>query len=381
MDRLAPILFLLLCGCTQTLDWSELRWAEGDVHVHTSVGSNDTDGDSWPASLAIVARDRGLDFVVLTDHSNAAGSMDCADVEDCPNAGPEFPTAAEAAGLSDDRLVMVTGSEISPIDAGHVGCLPPEGGFTWNGAFVDRPEGEVTAADAVAQCREAGGFSVANHPFSQAQWTAWDWTTASVDGFEVWNGGLRWDGGDQLAVDAWECLVARGQRVVPVAGSDNHRVLIVPPGDLLDPPLGQPRTTVGLLPDVALTWPALRRSLAAGAVVLHEADTFVAAVDLSWKPGSERWTVAGVAPLPARVELRAIALLAEGETCDPSAEAGHLHEVLWSADVEGEFELDTDELEHDRKAPGLRYLALVRDELGPSMEGGVAMTGILETPP
>ena len=39
MDRLLPLMFLLLCGCTQTLDY-DLAWLSGDVHVHSSIGSH-----------------------------------------------------------------------------------------------------------------------------------------------------------------------------------------------------------------------------------------------------------------------------------------------------------------------------------------------------
>ncbi len=373
-------MFLLLCGCTQTLDY-DLAWLSGDVHVHSSIGSDDTDGESSPLQIATAALDAGLAFVAVTDHSNSAGSMDCEDAEDCPNRGPEFPAGEEVDAQSADGFVMVTGSELSPLWAGHVGCLPPNGGFTWNGAFVDRPEGEVTAADSVEQCRAIGGFAIANHPFSQAAWTAWDWTTADVDGLEVWNGGLRWDAGDARTLAAWECLVARGQAVVPIAASDNHRPQIEEPGDALNPPLGQPRTSVGLEPDSVLSWPTIRRGLMAGAVVLHERDTWLAAERVVWNNAGEDWTIAGTAPLPGRVELRAITRLEQDETCDPATIEEPLHQVWWEADVDGEFALETGLIEHDRKQPGLRYLALVRDDQAASQEGGTAMTGLLELPP
>jgi predicted metal-dependent phosphoesterase TrpH len=374
------LIALVLCSCTQTWDYDR-AWLPGDLHVHSSIGSDDTDGQSSPQQIRQAALDAGLAFVAITDHSNSTGSMDCDDAEDCPNQGPEFPATEGAEAAAGDGFVMVVGSEISPLWAGHVGCLPPDGGFTWNGAFVDRPEGEVTAADAVHQCRAIGGFAIANHPFSQAGWTAWDWTTDDVDGVEVWNGGLRWDAGDARALAAWECLVARGQAVIPLAASDNHRPQIEEPGDALNPPLGQPRTSLGLLPEAVLSWETMRRGLLAGAVVLHEADTFVAAERVVWTRADEVWTVAGEAPLPARVELRAIARLGEDESCDPATIEQPLHEVWWSAEVDGVFDLDTEALEHDRKAPGLRYLALVRDDQAPSMEGGTAMTGLLELPP
>ncbi len=357
-------------GCTSNLEFGG-TWISGDVHVHSSTGSNDTDGISFEPDIAAAAAGAGLGFVVLTDHSNATGSMHCEDVEDCPNLGPEFP-----AEPSDDGVMLVVGNETSPLNAGHVGCLPPDGGFTFDGAFIDRPDGDVTAHDAVQQCRDAGGWSVANHPFGVA-WLDWDWTTTAYDAMEVWNGGWRWDGGDVDALAAWECNVAQGLHVVPVAASDNHRVGIVPPGEALDPPLGQPRTSVALHEDVAPTWPAIRRALQTGRVVLHEADTWVEASEGSWAPKWERWTIVGESPGPAVVELRSIP---RAQDCDPAA-AEPLSEVLWSADVDGSFTLDTERIDHEPDGSRLRYLALVPPTWSEPGEGGVALTGLLETPP
>src|SRR5690606_15787840 len=50
------------------------QWWAGDFHVHATGASNDTGGDSLPEDIAMVAQQRGLDFVVLTDHSNSTGS-------------------------------------------------------------------------------------------------------------------------------------------------------------------------------------------------------------------------------------------------------------------------------------------------------------------
>jgi len=366
---LAALAIVLAAGCTRTLEFDVVRVA-GDVHVHSSTGSNDTDGVSFEADIADAAVAAGLGFVVVTDHSNATGSMHCEDVEDCPNLGPEFPAEG-----SDDGLALVIGNEISPIGAGHVGCLPPDGGFAFDGAFIDRPEGEVTAADAVQQCRDAGGLSVANHPFG-LPWIAWDWSTLAYDAIEVWNGGWRWDPSDRDALAAWECSVARGLHVIPLAASDNHRVGIVPPGEALDPPLGQPRTSVALLPGVEPGWPAIRRALQTGRVVLHEADTFVEATALAWAPKWEQWSLAGVSLAPAVLELRSIP---EDDDCDP-ADAEPLSDVLWSADVDGAFTVETDRLEHDPDASRKRYLVLVPATWGEPGAGGVALTGLLETP-
>ena len=82
-------------------------WVGSDLHVHTSLGSNDTDGISFAADYAALGVERDLGLIVLTDHSNCAGSMDCptGDVEDCPNQGPELVGQAEDDGFGRGRHV------------------------------------------------------------------------------------------------------------------------------------------------------------------------------------------------------------------------------------------------------------------------------------
>lgn len=389
MRRAAVLLVLAtLVACPSTPPDEEPpppdRWVAGDLHVHSSGASNDTDGFSFPADIASVARQRGLDFVVLTDHSNSTGSMECADVEDCPNQGPEFPYVDEAASLSSVDFVLVDGNELSPVETldgiggpvGHTGCLPPADGFSFAGAFTDRPPGEVTGGEGLAQCQQIGGFAVVNHPFAGVPWIQWDGTSDAFDAMEVWNGTARWDRGDRRGLVSWECLTSRGRAVTPVAASDNHRVGIAPPGDTLNPPLGMPRTSVRVRgDDVAdgLNWPAILAGLRRGDVVLHEEGTFVEGHGELVEAGA-MWTATGRATVLGRVELRRIPANLDCDWYAPDEEAPH-SEVVASADVApGEFEV---QLGPALDPNALLYLMLTRDDLAPTMDGDIAITGLL----
>ena len=230
------------------------QWFATDLHAHTVHGSNDTDGVSDVASVSAMAVERGLSLVVITDHSNAAGSMDCesGDVEDCPNQGPEFP-ALEFLGDEYSRLAV--GVEISPVASlettseprGHVGCVP-----TKSGGFIDvlepvtdRPTGAVTGGEGVDWCHGNGGFAIVNHPYALAPWIEFDWTSLEYDAMEIFNGGARFDTGDRDSLLAWACDVSEGRPVVPVGGSDTHTIATpTPPPGLLDQALGYPTTWV-----------------------------------------------------------------------------------------------------------------------------------------
>ena len=161
VKRLLLVVLVSACGpgpsgrTPQQRPSTGLRPFGADLHVHSSIGSNDTDGISNPADYVPVARERGLSLVVLTDHSNSAGSMDCptGDVEDCPNQGPEFPVSAAAQAASGEGLAFAVGTELSPVEAleatsvptGYMGCLPRtlDAFADETRVFTDRPVGTV----------------------------------------------------------------------------------------------------------------------------------------------------------------------------------------------------------------------------------------------
>lgn len=222
-------------------------WVPGDVHVHSSLGSNDTDGEGLPEVLAEAMERAGLEWLIMTDHSNSAGSMHCEDVEDCPNLGPEVVDAQWPPGVyAGSEISLIEDLEETLVPTGHIGCVAENGvGFPDLEYFEDRPAGTLEGVDAVAQCHEAGGWAIVNHPFSPAGWIAYDWSSENFEGIEVYNGGARFDAWDNQALAAWEQRVADGRDLVPVGGSDCHRWGLEPPGEgLLDPALGYPTTWV-----------------------------------------------------------------------------------------------------------------------------------------
>lgn len=279
---------LLLCGCTddavskaERFPAPDGNWYPGDFHVHATGASNDTGGDSFPEDIAAVARARGLYFVVLTDHSNSTGS-DVTTTEEDPalfNQGPEFPYWEKAAELSvPDEFVMIDGNEVSPIAAGetpseprgHIGCTPEDlDAFDRSGAFVDRPRGDVSGGEALAQALDRGCFAVLNHPYSLPH-ISYDWTSFDYNAVEVFNGTLGLDGLDLAAHAAWRCDLVLGRDVVPVGGSDCHRHHIEPPGQPTHPALGYPTTAVRASDG---SWPAIMAGLKSGDVAIYEGES------------------------------------------------------------------------------------------------------------
>ena len=277
---LLVFVFVWLSACVDELEPG--LWFAGDLHVHSRGASNDvSNGGGFPDEIKSLALERGLDFVVLTDHSNATGSGEESATEDplLFNQGPEFVHHDESERLSDENFVMVTGSELSPYDEenlearGHIGCLPAAGlDHDKEAPFIDRPSGVINGADALSQAEARDCFSVVNHPYSSvATWIEYDWSSFDYDALEVWNGGLRFDEADEHALDAFICDRLQGRQVTMVGGSDSHRLTDAVESPLTTP-LAFPKTHVFA---EERTWKSLHAGLSAGRVVISDFDIFV----------------------------------------------------------------------------------------------------------
>lgn len=256
------------------------KWYLGDFHVHATGASNDTGGDSSPQAIQQRAITMGLDFLVLTDHSNSTGSDATTTYEDPAlfNQGPEFPYWDTCGQLSiPEQFIMVDGNEISPVSennsqpTGHIGCIPNDlASFDRSGAFTDRPKDAVTGGNALQQAIDRGCFTVINHPYAITPWIIYDWTGYNYDAIEIWNGTIGFDPWDIRGRDIWRCDLLAGKSTVAVGGSDNHRIFTDAPGSGLDPALGYPTTAVFA---ADFTWSSIMEGLKAGKTAIFEGNS------------------------------------------------------------------------------------------------------------
>jgi hypothetical protein len=202
---------------------SPVRWYRGNTHTHT----RNSDGDTAPDTVARWYRDRGYDFVVITDH------------EFITDVGP-----LNAALGSDGRFLLISGQEVTQrvADPRH-----PDG---WRQAHVNalgvrqvlRPLGErniatgttvaATYARNLAAIRAAGGVAQVNHPNFRwsvplAELTALPDSTL----LEIWNGhpfvynlgGTDSAGRTMPSAEAlWDSLLTRGVLLFGVGDDDSH---------------------------------------------------------------------------------------------------------------------------------------------------------------
>jgi hypothetical protein len=173
------------------------RWLAGDLHSHTVH----SDGKLTVPELAVLAVERGLDFLAVTDHNTVSHHA-------------ELAAASRRYGIT-----LLPGQEVTT-DGGHANALGDVGWID----FRREPDDWLDATEA------AGGLLSVNHPYAgPVSWTrpmrrrpplleVWHWSWLDPR----WNLPLSW----------W---LAWDQDAIPVGGSDWHR-----PG--ADAPPGRPTT-------------------------------------------------------------------------------------------------------------------------------------------
>jgi hypothetical protein len=184
---------------------SGARFYAGDFHVHSRESG---DANATFDEIVALARGRGLDFVVLSDHNTTA------------QMGLQ---AARQASLDD--LLLVRGIEVTTY-AGHGNAIGVS-------AYVDHRIGHAgrTAAALVDDVAAQGGFFVINHPAldlgDACIGCAWrheaiDW--AKVGAVEILTGPLAVSTLlTPAALALWDRRLDEGHRLAAVGGSDDHR--------------------------------------------------------------------------------------------------------------------------------------------------------------
>jgi MYXO-CTERM domain-containing protein len=201
------------------------RWYAGDFHVHTLESA---DATAPIGTVASFAKERGLDFVVLTDH----------------NVSSQVDFIAEAQAAHDD-LLLLPGVEFTTYD-GHMNGI---GAST----YVDHRLGldGWTIDDAMAAFREQDALVSINHPAldlgpSLCMGCPWqhDISPGAVDAIEIQTGRFTVPRASFTlqALELWDSLCDDGEHLAALGGSDDHDAGIDLAGH--ESPIASPTTLV-----------------------------------------------------------------------------------------------------------------------------------------
>ena len=184
-------------------DTRGLRWFKGNTHTHTT----ESDGDSPPEIVARWYRDRGYNFLVLSDH----------DVWTDP---------ARLRHLTDTTFILIPGEELSSRFNGkavHVNGL--------NIPHVLAPQFDSTLVGTVQKnvdvVRGVAGVPHINHP--NFQWSISKEVLARIRNdrlVEIFNGHplVHNEGGGESPgmEEVWDFLLTGGKRIYGIAVDDAH---------------------------------------------------------------------------------------------------------------------------------------------------------------
>jgi hypothetical protein len=216
----------------------EARFYAGDFHVHSEDSG---DADATLDEINALAVERGLDFVVITDHNTTSQN-------------DRLLAAQQRSG----ELFFVPGVEFTTYD-GHAT------GFGITG-YVDHRIGVDgrTVDDAASEIEGQGGLFSINHPALElgdacigCAWTHPLPPLGSVHGVEIQTGRTLIFA--FAAIAFWEQMLDAGHHVAAIGGSDDHRA------GRDNAAIGEPTTLVF---SQGLTTTALREGILASRTVV-----------------------------------------------------------------------------------------------------------------
>ena len=174
-------------------------WYRGDLHAHTIH----SDG-SWDIpDLVRFWKERGVDFMTLSDHNTISG-------------------LAQARSLADDELLVMGGMELTTF-LGHAVAVGVNQWFDWR-----KLDGtQITMPELAQQVIDAGSLYTIAHPMNEGdpnccgcRWEYYDMLPGNALAVEVWNG--LWRPHNQEALQWFYHWLNEGIRLTAVSGTDMH---------------------------------------------------------------------------------------------------------------------------------------------------------------
>lgn len=173
----------------------ERQWYKGDTHLHTT----NSDGRLTPGQLVDACKEKGLDYMIITDHN--------------------YNTVKES--YFDREMLVIQGQEITG-EPGHVNI--------WGKKVpLEPPYALDTAEDyekIIGLCKDTGAVVSLNHPFCSNCGFHLDMEAYPFDCVEVWNTIQHSD--NMKNRDWWVGQLLNGNRIAAVGGSDYHRDYVLP---------------------------------------------------------------------------------------------------------------------------------------------------------
>lgn len=202
---LSVLICLAASDFAQPANSEPFRWYKGNTHTHTL----NSDGDSAPDDVVRWYRERGYNFVVITDH------------EFITQVGPLNDLLGKPG-----QFMVVSGQEVT--DAFDKKPYHMNGLGIKTVVVPSKANGAVETLQAnIDGIRKAGGIAQVNHPnFGWALTADHLRSLRDYTLLEIYNGhplvNNQGGGGSPSAEDLWDSVLSSGKVVYGVADDDSH---------------------------------------------------------------------------------------------------------------------------------------------------------------
>lgn len=162
----------------------------GDLHTHSTA----SDGEFDIYALAKRAKQRGLQFLAVSNHNNYSENLNLPNI---------------------DGITLIHAVEWTHY-MGHVNFFGVKKPF--DKSFIANDEEEKDAI--IDYAKKAGAIVSANHP--HCRYCPYKWQLEDAFEFvEIWNGPMRSD--ETKSIEWFKEQIFKGKRLVAIGGSDYHR--------------------------------------------------------------------------------------------------------------------------------------------------------------
>jgi len=201
------LIFIFCCSLHhlrfETRDTAGMSWYKGNTHTHAREGES----DSRVPEVAQWYKDRGYQFLLITDHSVVT-----------------YPP--ELTALADSSFLLMPGEEIMGYAGEDLleinGLNIREAILPWHGETVS-----TVLQELIEDVRRQNGVPVINHP--NFQWRLDRYVLAGAENcnlFELYNGcpGTNNEGDENHPglEEVWDSVLTSGKRMYGIASDDGH---------------------------------------------------------------------------------------------------------------------------------------------------------------
>ena len=215
------------------------EWSAGELHCHTSFGTDQVEFGAPPDYYQRAAEAMGLSWVALTDHAYNLDDLPDNYLINDPKQEKwaMFLSEVDRANKENQKVILLPGEELTCRSATgkniHLLMIGQRSFLIGTGDDAQNwynTRSEHTVSQAISKI-DPNAVAIAAHPLTPISflekllvnrdaWNSNDLNESGLTGWQIWNGQL--DTGFHTGMNLWEKALLQGKRAYIYAGNDAH---------------------------------------------------------------------------------------------------------------------------------------------------------------